>query len=243
MRTAVISDVHGNRFALEAVLADLQAERPDLIANLGDQVHGASDPAGAYALQAELGAVEVRGNNEEKLGGLGPVGPRQDRYTDWVRSVVGEPAADRLAALPLVAQLAGGDVLAAHASPQHAWSALFEVWRGDRLDRLATPDEMLQRVAGYPRARVVVVGHSHRERLAVTGGVTFVNVGPVSWPVDGVPSARWALLERRRDLWSVEFRRVPYDVEAAVAWAARHGPGFSNEEVLLRGGAPAGRRA
>ena len=67
MRVAVISDVHGNAFALDAVLQDLRAASPDVIVNLGDQIEGSADPARAAAVQAGLGAVEVRGNNEEKL--------------------------------------------------------------------------------------------------------------------------------------------------------------------------------
>jgi len=51
MRVAVISDVHGNAFALEKVIEDLYGESPDLILNLGDQVYGRADPARAYALQ------------------------------------------------------------------------------------------------------------------------------------------------------------------------------------------------
>ncbi|MFC6748926.1 metallophosphoesterase family protein [Deinococcus aquaticus] len=70
MRAAVISDVHGNAFALEAVLREVRAAAPDLTVNLGDQVEGSADPARALSMQAELaaaGALEVRGNNEEKL--------------------------------------------------------------------------------------------------------------------------------------------------------------------------------
>ncbi|WP_309572557.1 metallophosphoesterase, partial [Deinococcus sp.] len=67
MRVAVISDVHGNAFALDAVLADVRACAPDAVLNLGDQIEGGADPGRAADTQAALGAVEVRGNNEEKL--------------------------------------------------------------------------------------------------------------------------------------------------------------------------------
>jgi predicted phosphodiesterase len=65
MKLAILTDVHGNRFALEAVLRDIEANKPDSIANLGDQVWGAADPAGAWTLQQSLGAVTVRGNTDE----------------------------------------------------------------------------------------------------------------------------------------------------------------------------------
>ncbi|WP_049775044.1 metallophosphoesterase family protein [Deinococcus proteolyticus] len=79
MRVAVISDTHGNAFALRAVLADIRATAPDLMLNLGDQVYGKADPRTAYELQAELGAVEVHGNTEEILSGSGEL-------RDWLRA-------------------------------------------------------------------------------------------------------------------------------------------------------------
>ena len=54
LRLAVLSDVHGNAFALDAVLTDIRAAAPDVILNLGDQIEGTADPARACALQAEL---------------------------------------------------------------------------------------------------------------------------------------------------------------------------------------------
>ncbi len=52
LRLAVISDAHGNAYALDAVLSEVRAETPDLILNLGDQVEGSADPARAYEMQA-----------------------------------------------------------------------------------------------------------------------------------------------------------------------------------------------
>jgi len=72
MKIAVFGDVHGNRFALEAVVADIEQHAPDAWVNLGDQVFGGADPAGAWVLQQQLkaryGVVEVRGNTDERLG-------------------------------------------------------------------------------------------------------------------------------------------------------------------------------
>ena len=66
------------------------------------------------------------------------------------------------------------------------------------------------------------------------GGVSFVNAGPVSRPRDGDPVARWVLLEERRGSWSVSFRRVPYDFEAAARWALEHSPIGEQEARQLR---------
>ena len=72
MRVAVFGDVHGNRYALEAVLKDMEAHKVDEWANLGDGLFGGADPAGAWTLQQEIkekyGAKEIRGNTDERLG-------------------------------------------------------------------------------------------------------------------------------------------------------------------------------
>ena len=68
MRIAVLSDVHGNRFALEAVLADIDRERPQTIINLGDVASGAVDPRGTLdLLRSRPEILTVRGNHERHL--------------------------------------------------------------------------------------------------------------------------------------------------------------------------------
>ena len=63
-------------------------------------------------------------------------------------------------------------------------------------------------------AEVVVCGHTHRAGATRVGDTLVVNTGAVSDQVDGDPRARWTLLERRSRHWTVDFRAVPYDIEA-----------------------------
>lgn len=98
---AVITDVHGNALALEAVLADVRSHAPDLLVNLGDQIWGQVDPLGAYELQAGLGAVEVRGNNDEKpLMDADALPEAEGAYSRWLARRASRAALERLAALP-----------------------------------------------------------------------------------------------------------------------------------------------
>jgi len=60
--------------------------------------------------------------------------------------------------------------------------------------------------------------------LTVVDGLTVLNAGPVSRQKDGLPLARWVLLTRRGGHWTAEFRRTPYDTEAAAAWARANAP-------------------
>jgi predicted phosphodiesterase len=178
MRVAVLGDVHGNRFALEAVLQEIEASKPDAVINLGDQVWGGADPAGAWALQRDLESVCVRGNTDEFLvpsEQFAPVKPQ----IEWLRSQLDPDVPAALEALPITAELAGGEVLACHGAPSSPWEALFMTQK-DAETRPATHAEMLEQIAGFPKARVVIVGHKHQRNITARH-----HVGQ-RWP--GVPA-------------------------------------------------------
>ena len=221
MRLALFGDVHGNRFALEAVLEDIRQTAPDAVLNLGDSVWGAADPAGAWALQAERAPVTVRGNTDERVAGLRA---GKETMRSWLLARLPADVPGALAALPTFVDTAGGEVRAAHGSPRSPWEDLMLTGEGEHT-RPARFRELRERLGDFTfdsGGRVCVVGHTHREMLSVVGGVTVVNAGPVSRQKDGLPLARWVLLTRRNGSWAVEFRRTRYDVEAATDWARTH---------------------
>ena len=231
MRLAILGDVHGNRFALEAVLAAIREETPDALHNLGDTVWGAADPAVAWALQAEHAPPTVRGNTDERVAGLraGKEGMRA-----WLGTQLPPDVPERLAALPMFVDVADGEVRITHGSPRSPWEDLLLTEEGEHT-RPAHFRELRERLGGFTfdsGGRVCVVGHTHHEMLSVVDGVTVVNAGPVSRQKDGLPLARWVLLTRRNGSWNVEFRRTAYDVGAAAAWARAHGPaGQADQEA------------
>ncbi|GGR27062.1 metallophosphoesterase family protein [Deinococcus ruber] len=235
MKIAVFGDVHGNRFALEAVVADIRRSLPDVWVNLGDQVFGGADPAGAWqlqqALKAEHGVLEVRGNTDERLGEPLSETTAKHEMLAWLHAVLPAGTGAAVAGLPTNVTLADGAVLAAHGSPDSAWTYLLlegKSWASDAV--------VLERLGDVGEARVVVVGHSHQEHLRQIGSLTVVNVGAVSRQKDGSPLARWVLLEGRGDLWNATFRRVAYDIEAAAQWAERQAyHGAAEAEQLRRG--------
>lgn len=231
----MFGDVHGNAFALEAVARDIEASSPDAVVNLGDQLFGGADPARAFEVQQGLrerfGAVEVRGNTDERLGvPLGDVTEKR-AMLEWLHAVLPEGAGAYVGALPLSARLANGQVFAAHGSPSSAWEYLL-------LDgnRWADDQTVRERLGDAASARVVVVGHSHLEHVRQLGETTVVNVGAVSRQKDGSPLARWVLLEQGGEAWSVTFKRVAYDVEAAARWAERYAYHGEKEARQLRTG-------
>ncbi|AWN23213.1 metallophosphoesterase [Deinococcus irradiatisoli] len=215
MRLAILSDVHGNAFALEAVLEDIRSASPDALYNLGDTVWGVSDPARAWNLQVQHAPPSVRGNTDERVSGQRA---GKDKLRGWLLGQLPTEVPQHLAALPTFLDVAGGEVRLAHGSPRDPWEALMltETGDGDQ-ERPATFAELCERLGGFA-GRVCVVGHTHREMLSVEQGLTVVNAGPMSRQKDGLPLARWVLLTRQNAHWNVEFRRVAYDVQAAAQW-------------------------
>ena len=221
MRLAVLSDVHGNAFALKAVLNDIRAASPDALYNLGDTVWGAADPGRAWALQAEFAPPSVRGNTDERVSGMRA---GKDELRGWLLPHLPDDVPEQLKTLPTFLDVAEGEVRLAHGSPRDPWEALLlsePVENGP--DRPATADEIRERLAGFA-GNLCIVGHTHRELLSVVDGITVVNAGPVSRQKDGLPHARWVLLTRVSGSWNVEFRRVAYDVDAAVEWVRKYAP-------------------
>jgi len=238
MRLAILSDVHGNASALQAVLKDIHAAAPDALYNLGDTVWGAADPGRAWALQAQYAPPSVRGNTDERVSGQRA---GKEVMRDWLRSQLPADAPPHLSTLPTFLDVAGGEVRLAHGSPRDPWEALMltETGRGEQ-ERPATFAELRERLNNFA-GQLCIVGHTHREMLTVVGGVTVVNAGPVSRQKDGLPLARWVLLTRHNGSWNVEYRRVPYDIAAAVKWVRQNAPApFAANEIpwLERGREP-----
>ena len=241
MRLAVLSDVHGNAFAFEAVLADIRSTSPDALYNLGDTVWGAADPGRAWEIQAEFALPSVRGNTEEIVAGLRQVGSHKAQLRDWLMVQLPEDLPSVLEKLPTFLDVADGEVRLAHGSPRDPWEALMLTERDDdEQEPHATSGEIRERLSGFS-GKLCIVGHTHREMLSALDGISVVNAGPVSRQKDSLPLARWVLLTRRNGSWSVEFRRVPYDIAAAVKWIGENVPAhFAANEIpwLERGQEP-----
>lgn len=232
LTVAALTDVHGNAFAAQAVIADIRRVQPDVIINLGDQVWGQADPRRALEFQSALRAVEVRGNNDERLTMPAEhLIPEYIRLQTWLAERLPESERVRLATLPLTATIAEGTVLVAHGTPASPWDSLLLNWDGAAFTR-RTEREIQERLDLPDGVEVVLVGHSHREDVRTLRGRLLVNVGAVSFQNDGDPRARWTLLRRRREVWSVEHHRVPFDWDAAAAWVLANRPVFPEEVDL-----------
>ena len=225
MRMAIISDIHGNILALEAVLADLERKRIDLIVDLGDCVSGPLWPKETFDRLKALGAPTVRGNHDRLVGegNRAELGPTDAVAYDALT------AADRahLAALPFRREFVPG-IVGFHATPGHDDRYVLDEIVEGRLVRASL--EKITRRLGPPPAGIVLMGHSHRpDMLRLADGTLLINPGSVGDPgyedttgqrhcsEAGTPHARYAILDLADSaLPDVTFRAVPYDFERAA---------------------------
>jgi len=238
-RLAVLSDVHGNLLALEAVLADVQAQgAPDATWVLGDLVAFCPWPAEALArLRALPDVAFLQGNTDRYV----VTGRRPKMFVrspeDWAHMPVGLAMRDAnfrwtvehlsyadykfLHDLPTRLEMnvhGYGRVVAVHAPPS-PWQG---EGRGGGIDDETniypdtSDDEVRRHLAGLD-ARQLLYGHTHRPVDRTVGDVRLVNAGSVGRPLDGDPRPAYGLLDFEDDRCAITIRRVEYDLEAVVA--------------------------
>jgi putative phosphoesterase len=213
MRIAIVSDIHGNLTALEAVIADLRTQSPDLVLQGGDLPYGGCHAAEVMDLVAELGWPGVVGNTDEvlwKTDGiermlteapkLGSLLKMIEECAVATRDLIGEPRMKQLQALPM--ELRQGDLVLLHAAPGDLWKAPMD----------PSDDAALESVYGSLGAKTVVYGHIHRPFIREFSNFTVCNSGSVGMPYDGDPRASYLLLTDGRP----EIQRVEYDIEREI---------------------------
>ena len=241
MRIAVISDIHGNLLALQAVLADIGRAGVDQTVNLGDILSGPLQVAETADLLMASNFPTIRGNHERQLlAVLGQSAGQIDPLdSDGYAATQVSPAhVAWINALP-VSMALDSDVWLCHGTPgsdlQYWLETVvpgFEQGQGPGV-RAASLDEVAERL-GSVTSPVVLCGHTHVPRLVQCGDTLVVNPGSVGLPAyddnhpyphvveNGAPHARYAVLEKSRQGWQVELRAVPYDHLAQARVAAEH---------------------
>ena len=214
-RIAILSDIHGNLHALDAVLADIAGQKPDVIYCLGDLVgHGANPNEVTERIRRE-GFPTVMGNYDEGVGydrdecGCAYREEHErllgDRSLAWTKAHTRAENKAFLKTLVKEIRFAadGRRILLVHGSPRKMNEYLFE-------DRAISS---FQRLAAASNADVIVFGHTHQPYTKEVDGVLFLNDGSVGKPKDGDWRACYAILENG----AATLRRVDYDVKAAAA--------------------------
>jgi diadenosine tetraphosphatase ApaH/serine/threonine PP2A family protein phosphatase len=247
MRLALLTDLHANLEALEAVLEHVHRQRAEQLAFLGDLVGYWADPGPVVdRVQAAVatGALAIRGNHDEAAVLGPPAAMRRDaaRAVIWTRERLGPEQLAFLGSLPLIVEL--GERLFVHASAANPadWNYVLSPADARRSFRASG-------------ARQIFSGHTHTPalyHLAADGSVGafhpmpgtpikltafhrwLVIPGSVGQPRDGNPAACYAMLDDEADV--IVYHRVPYDHERAAGKIRAAGLPSDLGSVLEQGG-------
>jgi predicted phosphodiesterase len=226
MRYALISDLHANLPAFEAVHADITRRGIAAVYHLGDLVGYAPWPNETVAALAAAGIPGVAGNYDSTVAtdykhcGCRYEDPRQEELShlsyDWTRRNASPSTKAYLGGLPFRidllpngGHLAGPRVVLVHGTP--TLNTVY--WAEDRPDEFCLK---MASLAGMKAGDVIAFGHTHKPWHREVGGIHFVNTGSVGRPKDGDWRAGYVLLDVGGGSVQVEFVRVEYDVERVM---------------------------
>jgi len=250
MRYALISDIHANLHALDAVLADIDARGDvDAIYHLGDLVGYSAFPNEVIARLRERGIAGIAGNYDSTVAtdykhcGCKSESPRQEELAHvsygFTRGAVSAANKQWLAALPfsldlrpLGGHLAGPRLVLVHGTP--TLNTVY--WTEDRSDDFCLK---MAAVVGLKAGDAIAFGHTHKPWHRVVEGIHCINTGSVGRPKDGDPRAGYVRLTLGTTEAQVEHVRVAYDVAAATSAVRAAGLPDDFVEFLLTGGKPA----
>lgn len=200
MRTAVISDIHGNLAALEAVLGEAGLEGYDEIVCLGDVAVLGPEPAACVDRLRALGDRLrcVRGNTDRYL-----LEGRRDPETSWTSAQLGSERLSWLETFAAELPIVDAAALCVHGSPRSD---------EERLDPAMSASALEEALAGVS-SLTVLHGHTHVQYRSFHGSRLVGNPGSVGFPFDGEQRAAWAMVEGT----SVNLRRTRYAVGDTIA--------------------------
>jgi predicted phosphodiesterase len=249
VRYALISDIHGNLPALDAVLTDIDAHADiDATYHLGDLVGYSSFPNEVVTRLTERGIAGIAGNYDSTVAtdykhcGCKSESPRQEELAhlsyEYTRAAVSPETKQRLGALPFSLDLrplgghaAGPRLVLVHGTP--TLNTLY--WTEDRSDDFC---RKMAEVVSLKAGDMIAFGHTHKPWHRVVDGMHFVNTGSVGRPKDGDWRAGYARVTLGDGDARVEFVRVSYDLEATIAGVRAAGLPEDFVEFLQSGGKP-----
>jgi putative phosphoesterase len=241
-RVAVLSDVHGNATALEAVRKALKKEKPDAVIVAGDLVMNGPEPSAAVdalrAMEAD-GATIVQGNTDVAVADFDyaaafpwftdGVPDAHRAAAEWAHDELGDERLGWLRRLASERRIMLEDtmVLACHASPGSQTQGF---------DAQLDPSVVLERVSRTD-ARVICCGHTHLPDVRDLGWKLIVNDGSAGYVFDGDPTASWALVEIDGTTVTADIRRTEFDaLTVSNAISARGLPGDVYRAATVRTG-------
>ena len=224
---AVISDVHANLDAFNAVVTDARRLGINVFLNAGDAVGFGIYPKQVIRALRSAMFLNVIGNVDLEVLENGLQNPRAEKngIMQFTFRELAPSDVAYLYSLPkeLRLEIGGKKILLTHGTPDSINEHIYP----------NTPSKRLKDIVSKANADVIITGHSHLQMNRNVGGVTFLNPGSVGRPADGDYRAEYAVV--RFNPFSLEFRRVNYDVEATANEIRKRGLPESLAQVILRG--------
>ena len=229
---AVISDIHGNSWALKAVLQDIKNRGINNIVNLGDSLYGPLDPAGTADILVKLDIPTVCGN-EDRLIFDDTIKTGKNATLDFVRNSLTPVHWIWLKSLKMIISL-GNEFLMFHGTPKKDTEYL--IWQVQKNGVfLRKNSDIFKRLKTWPE-EIILCGHDHKpQEIYLQDQKIIVNPGSVGLPAytddlpyphimeTGLPHARYSLIKKDESgLW-VQHVAVPYDWETAAGVAEKNG--------------------
>jgi predicted phosphodiesterase len=229
---AILSDIHGNRWALEAVLEDIERRGITNIVNLGDVLYGPLDPAGTAHLLMPIGLSTVSGNQDRVIIDSA-ISSSTNRTLQFVREQLDKNHLLILETLPLTHTI-DDRMLLFHGTPTHDDTYLL-------LDATATgvqlrSEQQLSHLLHQRNETIFLCGHDHTPNVVtLPDGRLVVNPGSVGLPAyddetpyphvicNGSHHARYSILSQRDSGYFIQQMVLPYDHRTASAAAIKNG--------------------
>ncbi len=206
-RLAILSDIHGNFPALEAVIKDMESFEPDHVIVAGDSINGAPFDVQIMECIVNRGWTAIRGNHEFYLLDYGTPREREhmrhSRSATWLNETLKDWFA-YIAAMPDELTLYyrdGPPVYITHGLPGNPDNAIMRV----------TSDEQIASWLNGVEQSIFISGHYHLSVERHVDRWHILNPGPVGALMDGTRDASYLLIEAAGDCWHATFRHVPYD--------------------------------
>ncbi len=233
MKIAILSDIHGNIWALKAVLADAKRRAVERFINLGDILYGPLKPGDTFELLQSIDAVTIQGNQDRDIYQATAIRMEKNPTLAYVINDLGPGPIDWLRSLPQTQTLAD-EIFACHGSPRSDMVYLLEdVTQGFPVVKT---EEAIQKELdgfGFP---VILCGHTHIPRVVqLSSGALVINPGSVGVPAydDDLPNyhamqnysplASYAIVEKGEGGWRAELLKIPYEHALAAEQARRQG--------------------
>lgn len=233
LRFAVLSDIHGNLWALTAVLEDAGRRGIDRFVNLGDVLYSPLKPLETYQLLNTIDAITIQGNQDRDIYEADHARIAYNPTLAYVVAELGDEPIEWLRSLPKTATV-DEDVFACHGTPDSDLVYLLDDV-SDGFSRVRDEREIVS-LLGRIDSPLILCGHTHIARVVrLSSGQLVVNPGSVGLPAydDEAPNyhrmqnysplASYAIIENRQGDWLVEHLKVPYDFHSAAEKARRQG--------------------